>query len=350
MTKKKSKKALFLKTKHIGDSIILSSSIYALSEEYESIDIVCFSESEDIFKMIPRVKNIFTIPRGDRGFKKLYKYFLIFKMLFNNRYDLIVQFSDDWRGALISRFLDVRLSVTRKSSRRGHIWHKSFRFVANVANERRPAAEQDVDLLRKIQLYDGSLAPRLNLTIKNEAMYFVEHWLVKNRINLSKPVIIIHAFSRWKFKEIPIQQWIKLIDSNQLKRYQVILSGSIKDYRSNLEIGRAVKKRVAVVENFSLLYTAALFSKASLVLSIDSMATHMASALNIPLISVFGPTDESVWGAQHPESKVFFLSKNDDAAYGCRPCGLDGCGGSKISMCLDNFDINKILKDIPNIK
>ena len=132
-----------------------------------------------------------------------------------------------------------------------------------------------------------------------------------------------------------------------MKRYQIILSGSNEDYNFNLEIGRSVKKRVVIVKNFSLLETAALFRSGSLNISIDSMATHMASALNVPLISIFGPTDESVWGAQHTKSKIFFLSKSDDSAYACRPCNQDGCGGSKISMCLYNFDINKILKNIP---
>ena len=350
MIKKNKKKALFIKTKHIGDSIILSSSISALPEEYEYIDIICFPESINIFKMMPRVKNIFAIPRGDIGFKKFYSYFLIFKALVNARYDLIIQFSDDWRGALICRLLNAKLRVTKKSNRRGKFWHNSFTIVAAATVDKRLAAEQDVDLLRKIKHYDASLAPRLNLTVKDDAKLHASIWLKKNRVNLNKPLIVIHAFSRWKFKEIPIQLWAKIIDSDELKRYQIVLSGSNEDYKSNLEIGRSVKKRVAIVNNFSLLETAALFSSATLIISIDSMATHMASALNVHLISIFGPTDESVWGAQHTKSKILFLSKSDDNLYTCRPCNQDGCGGSKVSMCLYNFDINKVLKNVPKIK
>jgi len=51
------KKALFLKTKHIGDSVILTSAIAALPEEF-AVDVLCFKESEPIFSMCPRVQNI----------------------------------------------------------------------------------------------------------------------------------------------------------------------------------------------------------------------------------------------------------------------------------------------------
>ena len=59
----KNKTALFFKTKNIGDSIILTSAIVALPEEYEFVDVVCLPESKEIFQMCPRVRNIFIIPR-----------------------------------------------------------------------------------------------------------------------------------------------------------------------------------------------------------------------------------------------------------------------------------------------
>ena len=39
----KDKKAIFIKTKNIGDSIILTSAIRALPDDFKCVDIVCFS-------------------------------------------------------------------------------------------------------------------------------------------------------------------------------------------------------------------------------------------------------------------------------------------------------------------
>ena len=88
---KKNKTALFLKTKNIGDSIILTSAIAALPEEYEFVDVVCLPGSKEIFQMCPRVRNIFIIPRHLKGFKKWVFYFneikIILLLLFFSRFN-----------------------------------------------------------------------------------------------------------------------------------------------------------------------------------------------------------------------------------------------------------------------
>ena len=71
------KKALFLKAKNIGDSIILSSAMSALPENY-MVDILCFKGSEAIFRMHPAVNNVYIIPRHLQGIKKFIAYINIF--------------------------------------------------------------------------------------------------------------------------------------------------------------------------------------------------------------------------------------------------------------------------------
>ena len=100
------KLALFLKTKHIGDSIILTSAIEALPAAY-LVDVLCFKESEPIFKMHPRVRNVFVTPRHLKGMEKFKAYQFILKTMRASRYDFLAQFSDDWRGALLARMLNV---------------------------------------------------------------------------------------------------------------------------------------------------------------------------------------------------------------------------------------------------
>ena len=67
----KHKQALFLKTKNIGDSIILTASIAALPKDYRYVDVICFPESKPIFQMHKRVRHIFVIPRDKKGIKKV---------------------------------------------------------------------------------------------------------------------------------------------------------------------------------------------------------------------------------------------------------------------------------------
>jgi heptosyltransferase-3 len=90
--------------------------------------------------------------------------------------------------------------------------------------------------------------------------------------------------------------------------------------------------------------TAALMKRARLLISIDSMAIHMASAMQLPVVAIFGQTNEKIWSPWSVPSRVLALNADDYPSFSCRPCGLDGCAGSKISQCLHAIPSSKIIK------
>jgi len=334
----RAKQALFLKTKNIGDAIILTASIAALPVTYRFVDIVCLPHSEAIFKMNKRVRHVFVIPRDTKGLTKISAYINIFRQLFKERYDLLAHFSIDWRGAILARILNVGLSVSRKTDRRGSFWHQSFDFLAPMLDSQRPIAEQDVDLLRSANLYKKSVAPAYDLNISVPQQNKVNAWLKSNAIDLKTKLVVIHASSRWKFKEIPMASWARIIDELISKKINVVISGSNEDFETNQLIFNACHSKPLLTKNFTLTDTAALYERADLVLTIDSMSTHLASAVKTPVISIFGPTNEKIWGPWKGKNKVIGLTSLDAEMFACRPCGQEGCEGSRISQCLVQLD------------
>ena len=284
------KQALFIKTKNIGDAIILTASIAALPSSYRSVDIICLPHSESIFKMNKRVRHIFIIPRDKKGLYKIYAYFNLFRRLFKEHYDLLAHFSVDWRGAVLARLLNADISVARKTPRRGFFWHQSFDFLATELEDQRPIVEQDVELLRSANLYNKNSAPAYELNISASQKNKVNVWLKRHSINIKNGLVVIHASSRWKFKEIPVSSWAKIIDDLRSKKINVVISGSKEDLRTNEIIFNLCKLKPLLTQDFALSDTAALYERADLVLTIDSMSTHLASAVKTPVISIFGPT------------------------------------------------------------
>lgn len=338
------KSALFLKTKNIGDSIILTSSIAALPKTFKYVDVVCLPESERIFKMNPRVRDVFVIPRHLKGLQKLSAYYNLFRKLISNHYDFLAQFSVDWRGALLARLLNVDLSVAREASRRGSFWHQSFDVIAPF-QDNRPVAQQDVDLLRVAHLYKKKEAPPYQLEVPHKNQLRIKQWLKAQNISKNK-LIVIHASSRWKFKEIPIETWATIIDTLKSKNMYVVLSGSKDDLKTNEAIRDLCKLKPVLTNNFSLEDTAALYKIADLIVTIDSMSTHLASAMKTPVVSIFGPTNDLNWRPWKVKYEVVALSIADDPTFSCRPCGMDGCEGTKISQCLVQMSPQMILKSI----
>ena len=294
--------------------------------------------------MNKRVRHVFVIPRDKKGLNKISAYINLFKRLFKERYDLLAHFSVDWRGAILARLLHVDISVSRQTDRRGAFWHKSFNFLAPTLDIERPMAEQDVDLLRSANLYKKSVAPAYELNISGLQKNKVNAWLKTHDIYSKNKLIVIHASSRWKFKEIPVSTWAKIIDELHSQKIDVVISGCHDDLKTNELIFDLCESKPLLTKDFSLSDTAALYERADLVLTIDSMSTHLASALKTPVVSIFGPTNEKNWGPWKGKYKVIGLSIKDDEMFACRPCGQDGCEGTKISQCLVQLNPRMVMK------
>ena len=343
------KLALFLKTKHIGDSIILTSAIEALPKEY-MVDVLCFKESEAIFKMHPRARNVFVVPRHLKGMAKLMHYQAILKTMRTSHYDFLAQFSDDWRGAFLARILNVPLSVARASKKRPSFWSNSFKQIAKTAVTKRPAAEQDVDLLRKVGLFNQASAPPYFLGVSVETNAKVEEWLELNfRSSSIEKLVLIHAPARWKFKGLPNSIWAELIDVLHERGWAVVLGGAPSDAAFNEVLSLQSKRAPKIVDGFSMQESAALIKRSDLLVSIDSMSIHLASALQTPVVAIFGPTDEKKWSPWKVEHRIVALSGDDSPSFACRPCGLEGCAGSKISQCLMAVEAKRILSAIDDL-
>ena len=70
-----------------------------------------------------------------------------------------------------------------------------------------------------------------------------------------------------------------------------------------------------------------------LFIGVDSAPMHIAAAVGTPVVAMFGPSGDLEWapwpGARESENRVIVSDQHP-----CRPCGLDGCGGGKVSDCL----------------
>ncbi len=323
----------------------MTSAISALPKDYRYVDIVCLPESEPIFKMHPRVRNVFVMPRHLKGLVKVVAYFKFYKKISENSYDLLAHFSNDWRGAILQRLFPATLSVGRKTHRRGQFWHQSFNALAECLDDFRPIAEQDVDLLRAVKLFNSKKAPPYLVRPSSKQRAKIKSWLSRKSILANKKLVVIHAPSRWKFKELPIATWARVINMLKEKKFDVVLCGSKEDLLTNQAIFASCTIKPVVTNNFSLTDTAALYSLAHLVLTIDSMSTHLASATQTPVISIFGPSNEKNWGPWGGKHRVIALTSENSPTFVCRPCGKDGCEGSKISQCLIQMEPDLIINE-----
>ncbi|MGC8491687.1 MAG: glycosyltransferase family 9 protein [Syntrophobacteraceae bacterium] len=111
----------------------------------------------------------------------------------------------------------------------------------------------------------------------------------------SKP-IILHPGSGGRRKVWPLAKWWGLIDRIRRENSSpVLLSvGPADEYL--LEFSTRVRESgIPVVNGLSVLNLSALLSLCSLYIGSDSGVSHLAAAMGIPTLALFGPTDSRVW-------------------------------------------------------
>jgi heptosyltransferase-3 len=87
----------------------------------------------------------------------------------------------------------------------------------------------------------------------------------------------------------------------------------------------------------SLKELAALTARARLFIGVDSAPMHIAAAMGTPTVALFGPSGDREWGPWGVPHRVV-----SSDAHPCRPCGIDGCGGGKVSDCLSSLSVDRV--------
>ncbi|OGB91393.1 MAG: hypothetical protein A2Z31_04640 [candidate division NC10 bacterium RBG_16_65_8] len=103
----------------------------------------------------------------------------------------------------------------------------------------------------------------------------------------------------------------------------------------------------------SLTELAALFAAAQVFLGVDSAPAHLAAALGVPCVVLFGPTGAYNWGpwVPTPDRTPYPAAGGRQTAgphvvlqqaWECSSCGLPGCLPGKRSECLEALEVDEV--------
>ena len=126
------RRVLVIKLQHLGDVLLTTPVFSVLKHLYPGIDVDALIYTETV-PMLSGNPWIDAIHEVDRSWKKKGTLQLIkqekrlLQQLKARKYDLVINFTDRWRAAWLTRFLNPRYSVSQKySHKRGRWWMKSF--------------------------------------------------------------------------------------------------------------------------------------------------------------------------------------------------------------------------------
>lgn len=330
-------RVLVTKLRHHGDVLLASPVIGALKRHYPDaeIDALVYHDTRDMLSGHPGLTRLHTIPRK----ATLADNWRLLQTLRGIGYDTLVHLTNSPRGALLARVLRPRIAVGMAYG--GKFYRRSFTHLyKNVFRNSRHTVENHLDALRRIGLDITEADKRLTLIPGDAAFARADAHLGGFGL-AAKKFILIHPTSRWLFKCWSEAKVAELAD-RLIRMGHPVLFTSAPDPQETAMLVRIQAQMqmpaASLAGQLSLKELAALIARARLFIGVDSAPMHMAAAVATPTVALFGPSGEIDWGPWRVASRV--ITSN----HTCRPCGLDGCGGSKKSECLEVIEVEQVLQ------
>jgi ADP-heptose:LPS heptosyltransferase len=125
----------------------------------------------------------------------------------------------------------------------------------------------------------------------------------KRRGDVEAPYIVCHLWpggSAARQKEWPMVRWVALAEHFAGRRYRIVFTGSANQRDLNeaiiARIGAPLQHLSRNAAGASLSETLSILAGAELVVSVDTGVMHLAAALDVPLVALYGPSKAERWG------------------------------------------------------
>ena len=216
---------------------------------------------------------------------------------------------------------------------------RKWGFLLNVKktddrdNGQKHEIQYTMDLVHLIQEDLEITNPRIVLDERVNGK--IDEKLKQNGITGDRPIVAIHAGSSNLSKLWSVDRYAELIKKIKPSLdCDIVMLGTEKEKTiTSYIIRRSETKLVDFTGKFDLKELACFLSKSSLFIGNDTGPMHMAAALSVPLIVIFGRNQAGVgprrWGPWGTRSIVF----HEDP--GCRPC-LD-------QKCINDYKCMKMV-------
>ena len=342
------RRVLVTKLRHHGD-VLLASPVFSVLKNHAphiEIDALVYADTAAMLAGHPAVSRVFAVDRGWKALgwsEQARAEWRLLQQLRSRDYDLLIHLSEHPRGAWLARLLGPRYSVAADYPRVRGWWKKSFGHLYPLpSNGRRHMVELNLDALRRIGLQPGEAERKLCFVPGEEAEREVAAMLAG--LGLAPGGYIhVHPASRWQFKCWPAGKTAELIDKLQALGERVVVTAAPD--ADELDLITRIRALAStpfadLSGKLTLRQLGALSRYARLFIGVDSAPMHIASAVQTPVVALFGPSGEFNWGPWQVPHRVV---ASDHA---CRPCGNDGCGGGKVSECLTILPVSEVLQAV----
>ena len=285
---------LVIRYRFIGDTILTVPFLRNLRRAYPhaKIDVLVGPQSGEVLTGCPYINDLITFDttrfhKYDRGAgeKKSFWHY-VFKLR-KERYDMAFVLKRSWSSAILALLIGARYRIGYATEGRQILLTHSVPFKTDMHE-----VDSTLSVLEaaSIPIADRYLEAFISKEEQNQVATYIAPATDERRV-------LIHAAAAHPDKLYPLESWAEIVRVlHEKHRFQPFFTGADQDFDLYEQLQRVSGVQgVNLAGKLSLRSSMALYSNLDLAICTDSGPAHLAAAVGIPTLSVFGPTDPIRW-------------------------------------------------------
>jgi ADP-heptose:LPS heptosyltransferase len=333
------RRVLVIRHRAGGDLLLATPALAALRRGLPraAIDVVTSRAFADLLLGNPDVDSVLAFDR-----RSLRSQARLYLRLPRGGYDVVLDLVSNPRSAVLTAL--TRAPVRVGYDLRGRSWAYTLRLPREPWGESGPvlryAPEAALDQVRALGLPAENRG--LRFVVSPTARAQVDAWLEKEGVRPGRPIVICLPAGSWPAKTWPPERFAAVLDalSERDGVEPVWLWGpGERDLAARCRGLMRAPSRMAPATGWQEL--GALIARASLLVGNDSGPTHVAAALGVPTVTVFGPTNPATW---HPPTGPHRAVEADGLP--CLHCNANVCPlpGEAHMRCMREVTVGAVVE------
>ncbi|MFH1782216.1 MAG: glycosyltransferase [Candidatus Omnitrophota bacterium] len=327
------KRILVIKLGATGDVILSVPSIRVIRNHFPNayLSVLVGSECRHVLKRCPYIDELILYDRGSKR-SSIKELFSISSSLRTKSFDMSLDLQNNRASHLIAWLSCIPMRFGYDNKKLSFLLNNKIKYVKGEDGP----VEGQFKVLKKAGINTIGVSKRLELWPSKEDLLYIEDLLKDEWLSHKQVLIGINIGSRWKTKRWPLKHIAKFIDMLGTKHIRVVITGSSDEIELAEElIGMTRAKIINAVSKTNVTQLGALIKRCKVYITGDSAPMHIASAMGVDFIALFGPTDSK----RHfePTEKGTVVKKD----VSCSPCYRSRC---KHTICMDNISVDEVYK------
>lgn len=336
---------IVVETLKIGDIIVSTPIFSILRKEFPgaSICALVLEGSKPVIENNPNVDNIVVV-KNKLSIFKFKEFYDVFKLLRIKHFDMgVVLHPASLSVSLLLLFSRIRfrLGCTQAGILNGKglfLTHK-VRPCKEIVN----VVEQNIKVLSPLNIKIRDIKTEIFVNKSDEENIIKQFGLNKLHNYICINVCTAHVNQRWnKFPEL-----IDLILSSNKNNFIILIGDKLcENYLESILLKVKNKDRIINVGGkTNLMELFALVKQVSLLISVDGSLPHIAAALDVPSITLYGPGYPEIWRPWNNNAKYLI---NDEVCTRCRQhfCIWSYLNKEREFECMKSVKLAQVLNNL----